>query len=290
MPDIILFGGEKGGTGKSFFARTVTQYYLDAGNHNPHPKDEQGNALVPYAFTAIDADRSNSTLLRHYPDYTHPLFFTEDASQEDIADYIFDGALDTDVLVNMPSQVHRAFTTWLKKKEILRLARENNIRLINWFVSDGSIDSLNLFVESFEELGAHIPHVFVKNSIQVNASWGPFEQNDRLQTLIAERQIPVIEIPDISRPRNIEKYIDTNNLTFAQARQDKHFGLIAKNQIGIYLRQSYAAIESTGLLNPVLVSNLSAEVPALDPDEDSSPAAQSHDSIRLIPPPVRKQA
>ena len=57
MSMIHFIGGEKGGVGKSVFARLLSQYFID-------------NAIPYYG---LDADRSHPSLTRYYKAFTEPI-------------------------------------------------------------------------------------------------------------------------------------------------------------------------------------------------------------------------
>jgi hypothetical protein len=169
MPVIHLMDGEKGGTGKSWVARTLMQCYIDAGNAS----GRSANA-ADILFGGIESDRSNPSLSRIYGDYTKYAIFSEDLKFADEADKLFDLSMTHHLVVNLPAQVHRSMTRWIRQKGLIEYAAASGVSLIKWFVSDGEKDSLEAFLRSVEEFGSEIPHVFVKNYGRCD-EWGYFE-------------------------------------------------------------------------------------------------------------------
>ncbi len=231
MGIIHLTDGEKGGVGKSFFARALAQYHLDK----------------QIKFVCVEADRSNPTLRNVYKDICKGAAFSEDEKLADSPDKVFDLALSQSVIVNFPAQVHRAFFKWFQTKGLSSLAKEHGVIFCKWWVSDGEDDSINLFLESLKQYDSAIPHIFVKNWGRCD-EWGFFQKHQAIQDAIKQSNIPVIDFPKLGDARRVE--INALRLTFDEARKHEPFGIIGRNQISTFLNQSYAALESTGLFAP----------------------------------------
>jgi hypothetical protein len=238
MPVIHLMDGEKGGTGKSWVARTTVQGYIDAGNASGRLANA---ADVP--FYGIESDRSNPTLSRFYGDCTQYVIFSEDVKFADEADELFDLALTHHLVVNLPAQVHVSLTRWMRRKGLIEYAAASGISLVKWFVSDGERDSLDVFLRSLEEFGTEIPHVFVKNYGRCD-EWDYFEADDSVQAAIQQHKVKVIDFPELAISKRIP--INAKSMTFAQARQYEGFPTLGRHQIVIYLREAYQALASTG--------------------------------------------
>jgi hypothetical protein len=239
MPVIHLMDGEKGGTGKSWAARTMMQCYIDAGNASGRPANA---ANIP--FLGIESDRSNPTLAQIYgDDYTRYAIFSEDAKFADEADEIFDLAMTHHLVVNLPAQVHVSLTRWIRQKGLIEYAAASGISLVKWFVTDGEKDSLGVFLRSVKEFGNEIPHILVKNYGRCD-EWGYFESYQAVQAAIQQYKVKVIDFPELAVSKRIP--INAESMTFAQARQYAGFPTLGRHQIVIYLREAYQAFESTG--------------------------------------------
>jgi hypothetical protein len=256
MPVIHLMDGEKGGTGKSWVARTTVQGYIDVGNASGRLANA---ADVP--FYGIEADRSNPTLSRFYGDCTQYVIFSEDVKFADEADELFDLALTHHLVVNLPAQVHVSLTRWMRRKGLIEYAAASGISLVKWFVSDGERDSLDVFLRSVEEFGTEIPHVFVKNYGRCD-EWDYFEADDSVQAAIAQYKVKVIDFPELAISKRIP--INAESMTFAQARQHEGFPTLGRHQIVIYLREAYQALASTGYF-----PDWTAPVPTIAPESTS---------------------
>lgn len=145
MSTVHLVGGEKGGVGKSVVARLLAQSFIDRG--------------VPFA--ALDADQSHGALVRTYGEYSQAV----DLERLDSADQILDRALGADrrVLVDLPAQSHRALRRWIDATDVLALAREMDVRVVLWHVTDGGFDSVAHLERLLDDFGDSVEYVVVKN-------------------------------------------------------------------------------------------------------------------------------
>jgi hypothetical protein len=147
MSTIHFVAGEKGGVGKSVFARLLAQYFIDK--------------QIP--FTALDADVSNASLLRVYAEYCRPV----DLTQVDSADDIFTLASespDRHVLVDLPAQSERPLATWMDNGGIADLVEEMQIRLVFWHVLDDSKDAVVALSRLLSRYGDSVRTCVVKNA------------------------------------------------------------------------------------------------------------------------------
>ena len=227
MADVHLIDAEKGGVGKSLVARTLLQLFLD-------PECP----VIP-----MEADRSNPTFSNIYGDQVLPAIFSEDREYEDAPDAVFDIALQTPVIVDLPAQAHRPLSLWLKSKGLLDLGQANGVRFLKWFVCDGGLDSIHLFLESVKYYGDRVPHTLVKN-LGRSENWSALESSEAVQSAIVTYGIKTIEFPRLS-PHKLAT-IDAQRMTFSAARDSTDLGLIGRSQIVTYLKTAYAALDQSG--------------------------------------------
>ena len=227
MADVHLIDAEKGGVGKSLVARTLLQLFLD-----------RECSVVP-----MEADRSNPTFSNIYGEQVLPAIFSEDREYEDAPDAVFDIALQTPVIVDLPAQAHRPLSLWLKSKGLLDLGQANGVRFLKWFVCDGGLDSIHLFLESVNYYGDRVPHTLVKN-LGRSENWSALESSKAVQSAIVTYGIKTIEFPRLS-PHKLAT-IDAQRMTFSAARDSTDLGLIGRSQIVTYLKTAYAALDQSG--------------------------------------------
>jgi hypothetical protein len=202
MSHIHLVGGEKGGVGKSTVARLLAQAFIDRQQ----------------AFVALDGDRSHGDLLRFYADYTVPLNLDENAS----ADAILLSAIETDqaVLVDLPAQSANALHNWIQESGVLDLAKELDIPLTYWHVTDGSRNSVELLQRAIDDFSGSdaVAFVIVRNAGR-GGNFAAFEQSTAKARAeaIGARTIDLGRLDD-----KVMSNIDWQNLSFwAAANRDQ---------------------------------------------------------------------
>ena len=222
------FDGEKGGGGKSFVTKTQVQYAIDRN----------------YPFTLVETDRSNPDVANVFKDIAKYAVFTEDLSQIHKADVIFEYAIEKPVILSLPSQVHRAMSSWIDHSSVLEIFKEYKITYCNWFVCNGRYDSVNLLIKSLEYYQDRVSHILVKNWGLCN-DWSFLESNKKLEELIKEYKVKTIDFPKLE---DREVYlIDQHCLNFGQARACKTLGVLGQQRVKNFLTKAYAAFDSTGL-------------------------------------------
>ena len=230
MPAINYIDGEKGGVGKSLFAKTLVQYCLN----------------FERPFFLVECDRSNPDVGRTFQRELKVefAFFTENEKQADAADRIFELALQKPVIANLPAQVHRAMIDWMEGNDLIKLGQENGVTFVKWFLCSGGYDSIQLFRQSLEYYGGRIPHILVRNWGLCD-DWTHVEEDEALQTLIHQYSVKVINMPKFAyAERNL---CDAKSLTFSGALQDPVFRVISRQRIKSFLKQCYAEIGRTGV-------------------------------------------
>lgn len=228
MGTIHLIDGEKGGVGKSFVARTMIQYALD--------KD--------FSFTAVETDRSNPDVAGVYEDICQYAVLTEDEKQADKADRIFEMGLEKDVIVSLPSQVHRAMKSWIEKNQLLTLGNEYGVSFCKWFVCNGEYDSIRLFLASLNCYEKKMTHILVRN-LGLCDEWSPIDEDEKVQKLMKKYRVKVIDFPKLGYK---ERYkINQNRLRFDEASEYKDFGVLGRQRVVNFLKAAYRAFDSAGM-------------------------------------------
>lgn len=233
QPILHLIGGEKGGVGKSFFARTLVQFCLD---HQ-----------LP--FVAFDTDRSNPDLHRLYGKAVKVQLgiFSEGQKYEDSANQIYNTATTHRTICNLPAQVMPSLKAWFSNNDLLDLAAEDGVQFVHWFVSDGGFDSTNLLQRSLNYFGSAVGHIVVQNIGTGGEDWSGFGEESDLNDLLTQYKVPIIQLPRFNGTSTRNR-LDRENLTFAEALDHKRFTSLERQRVRKYLREAYAAIEHIGEL------------------------------------------
>jgi len=224
MPTIHLIDGEKGGVGKSLVARTMIQYCLDKN----------------IAMTAVETDRSNPDVSGIYKGLCQLALFSEDDRQANKADRIFELAVEKPVIVNLAAQAHRAVKDWIEKNNLLEIAPEYKVKFRKWFVCNGGYDSVNLFTQSLNSYDSRMHHVLVRNW-GVCDEWTQVEEDDTLKKLIKKQRFDVMNFPKLAYKEGY--IINQKRLRFDEARLYKQFGIIGKQRVVNFLKESYKGFD-----------------------------------------------
>lgn len=230
MANLHLFGGEKGGVGKSVVCRSAIQFSLD--NNLP--------------FNLYESDRSNPDCMRIYGKKHggKVAIFSEGERYDDAANKLYLSAIKKRTLVNLPAQVLPALKRWFEENDILSLAEEDGVKFAHWFVSNGSYDSLSLF-RKYVTLFPTVTHYFVRN-FGVAEDWSGFDEDEELLAFIAERQIPVLDFPKFHGAATRNR-IDAESLTFSQARDRKlNFSSIDRRRVKTFMEKVNAFFIASG--------------------------------------------
>lgn len=230
MATLHFIGGEKGGTGKSFVARTALEYLRE--------KDQP--------FTAFDSDRINPDVLHTYGESVHVAVFSEGERYENTANHIYDAATQQRVLVNLPAQVHHPLRNWIFNNELLEIGPEDGVSFQIWFVCDGRSESVSAFRQSLKVFGSHIPHVLVKNwgccDISMgDDAWRLIDDEPAILDLMEATGTRAIEFPKFHGVEECNR-IDSEHLTFAQARE-AFTSSISRRRVKSFLSKAYAAFD-----------------------------------------------
>lgn len=231
MAELILFGGEKGGCGKSMVCKAAIQYHFDK----------------KLDFACFDTDRSNPDIYRIYGKVLDCELgiFSEGERYEDTANVIFNTATSRRVLVNLPAQVLIPMKAWFEQNDLLELAQETGVTFQLWHITDGGFDSLVLLKKTLDYFKGGVKYVVVKNYGKTD-DWEAFEQDEPLQKLIKKYEGTILNFPkfigSIARNR-----IDAESLPFTEALDSPDFGIIEKQRVRKFLKEAYAAFEETGV-------------------------------------------
>lgn len=234
MTHIHLFGGEKGGVGKSFVCRTAIAYHL-------------ANQIDCVPF---DTDRSNADVLRIYGTAAgcRQAILSEADKFDDAANAIFNTALDgRRVLVNLPAQSMPSLVLWIENNELFEVAQEGGVEFVSWFISDCGLDSLKLFEDSLDRWGDQVQHVFVAN-FGMTERWERLKQNQDLMKRITALGVKLVKFPKFVGRSDRDK-IDELSLTFEQAVGRDEFGAIGRQRVKSFLRKSFEQFERVGVFD-----------------------------------------
>ena len=235
MADIHLFGGEKGGVGKSFVCRTAIDYHL-------------GNEIDCVPF---DSDRTNPDVLKIYQKKAgaRGAIFSESKRHADSANAIITTAVDDDrrVLVNLPGNSLKSLVPWMDKSHFADMLEEAGGQFFYWFVCSGGVDSLRMFGESVRAFDERVQHVFVKNFGRCE-DWESFERDQDLQALIKQRGVMVMDFPAFVGNYHRDQ-VKKLGLSFLEAGDREDFKSVGRQRAKSFLTEAFEAFDSLGVFD-----------------------------------------
>ena len=226
-----LYGGQKGGPGKSWCSR------LDCQRHVDRQQD----------FFLVDVDEGNSTAAKFYGDYlfNRPAMFTEAMERASRANPVLDAALQKPVVVNCRAGTNEGILNWLQTTQVVPVAQRFGIKLRYVFVSDLDNDSLNLFRPTAEMFSLYMPLIFVAN-LGRNTMGTTFFESEGFQGLLEQYTVPVITIKlfDLELKRQMEGHNPEKRLlNWGEAREYEPFGVLGQAEVQAYLDDFYGQLD-----------------------------------------------
>ncbi|HEY8947169.1 MAG TPA: hypothetical protein VIM73_23155 [Polyangiaceae bacterium] len=228
MSTVHLVGGEKGGVGKSVVARLLAQLFIDRN--------------LPFA--ALDADTSHGALARCYGEFTRPV----DLERLESADQILDRALGADrrVVVDLPAQSQRALQRWMEATGVLSYAREMDVGIVLWHVTDGGFDSVSQLERTLEALGDAVRYVLVKNEGR-SKDFAQLETS-RAYALLQRAGGRVVTLPALD-PAVMYKIDHFGSSLWAAVNTtegDRALGPLERRRAKLWLERAHAALDEAG--------------------------------------------
>jgi hypothetical protein len=229
MARIHLIDGEKGGVGKSLFARVMVQYAI---------AKKLEHALV-------DTDMTNQDVKRFY-DYAIDAEFSEAVNKGDRADIIFELARKQPVIVNLPANVFPRVNNWIIKGRLLEVADKYGVDICKWFVCDGGFESIDLFYQSMNLYKDKMLHVLVRNLGKTD-DWSFLEDDINYQEFKNKHKntLKIIDFP-LLYPGD-RYFIDSKKFRFDAPEIEETMPIMSQQRLSTFLEESNRAIENTQL-------------------------------------------
>lgn len=240
MARIHLVGGEKGGVGKSLFCCCLA-YYCDQHNIEYH---------------LVDTDPLNPDVGQIYSGITDIHFrATEEmavinSKQAAKVDQIFEMAITKPVLVNLPANVHDSVSYWILSNGLLEnesdWLSETGVDICQWFLTNGSYTSINLFLESLKTYKGKLPHILVRNR-GLNQDWESVDQREDFLRAKKEYEFSEILLPAL---RATERdYIEEHQLPFVLVFEDPAIPVLSRQRLRNFLRLVEEELATTNMIN-----------------------------------------
>lgn len=242
---LVIVTGDKGGVGKSTFARGLVQTYLDKGQR----------------FIGFDADSSNSQLLRFYGRHCHiePLDIFKTGNIDQFFDEMKtkanpkvggDGEIiqpESLFLLELPPQSRRILRKFVEEMTFLETAEKHyNIRVTMVVVISRVIDSINQLIDLHSFCGNQVDYIVVKNLFFGEPDeFTRYKNSPEVQKIKKQLESQKSPFSDMTMPELIERsydYLDENSMTFRQGMEQTDLPSV-KGRVTSWLRTFKSEIE-----------------------------------------------
>ncbi len=242
---LVIVTGDKGGVGKSTFARGLVQTYIDGG----------------IRFVGFDADTSNSQLLRFYGqscDIQHLNIFKSGKIDKffDQLKKMIDPEADTYsqtptpeslFLLELPPQSRQILQKFIQQMNFLEIAEvDYDIRITMVVVISRVFDSINQLIDLYGFCGNNVDYVVVKNLFfGEQDEFTRYEKSPEIQAIkdkLKEQRSPFF---NITMPELIEHaydYLDEHSYTFKQGMEQRDLPSV-KGRVTNWIRTFKEQIE-----------------------------------------------
>ena len=233
MTRIHWFGGIAGGVGKSTVSAAAIAY-LQHRN-------------IPHII--FDCDKDKPDIYRaHKTIGCRRAILSEAERFENGANAIFEAAVEEQkpVLVNLAASSFNALCGWVENADLLLLAAEYRITFTYWFVLDGTPTSSTLLKRALKHFDGGIEFIAVKNHGKTS-DWRMVDQDVQLTELLEHYAVPVMNFPKFHGEAERQAILD-KRLSLIEAAQSPDFGIISRQRVKKFLRESGAAFGALGVL------------------------------------------
>jgi hypothetical protein len=243
---IHIIGGEKGGIGKTTFAIALVEYYLKLNLLQATIDVDRTNPVVGLTYAPDlhrDTPPGNDYDRAHFlpsEQGSNRIYFSSKGEEFFIADRIYERALESDVVLVLPSQIHGQVCEWIK---VNGLIQSEDVKMVVWFLTDGSSESLSLLRGSLADL-AGIPHILVKNQhFRTDTFWHNF---DRVYAQDIAGVTDLIDLPQLRLPS--AELLSLRNEHIPLSQVGDRVGILSRNRLKTYLELVFAEIEKTKMV------------------------------------------
>jgi hypothetical protein len=236
MAAINFVDGEKGGVGKSMFARCLAHYfecesieYQLVDTDNNHDVADCYEGITDITFKVANEEFALSSL------------------EADKVDQIFEIALTKPVLVNLPANVHEQVSYWIKSNDLLakEILTETGVKLVKWFLCSGEYDSWQAFLNSLGEFDGKLTHVLVRN-LGLHPNWSDLETRKDYQEIKQKYQFREINFPGLRKAEQM--YIQEKRIPMRIAIDDPQLSILSRQRLIRFLRDTTIAIKQAGVI------------------------------------------
>jgi len=217
---LLVITGDKGGTGKSTFARVLVDILL-----------QQGIKLV-----AFDSDKRNAQLYRFYNQALASGVARIDLATRGGADALINQleAAQEVILIDLPAGAGEDFERFEQEMDLIQTAKEMGYRLTVVSVINRVKDCVNSLRTLLDYCGDRVDYVVVKNLFFGTPERFQRFDESKTKTLFLQHQGVVMHLPDLYD--GTTDLLDQQNLTFSEAQQHRDLSLVDRTRVKRFLQ------------------------------------------------------
>ncbi len=206
---IFFIGGEKGGVGKSFMARSLVDYFIRRGWKE--------------SFYLVEGDPTMKDVANIFPDNYEKVRFSDSKYAWSEPDIIIERIEEKTAVVNLASNVMQQFDSWIERERILSLKKKYCQDIVYFFVSDGCWNSMQLFLRQLKNYDTkEFTHCLVLNTGRLTNS-GDFSYLSQLCpeliNALKKHHVPTIYLPELSATAQF--ICDRTNMSYGSLKNAK---------------------------------------------------------------------
>lgn len=269
---IIFIGGQKGGVGKSFAAKSLIEYFwhkrinyqlIEADEDNPDVAIVYDRERLPDVYeqdSLTDSNAISDTGTNNFNLVSCKYIgFSDSKYRIGEPDVIFESALERTTIVNLPSNVEEQVNNWLNKSDILNLKKEYDVETYKLFLTDGCYSSIKLLYTSLENHGEDMHHVLVKNMGRITggADFRYLYKDDEFKKTIGKFDIEDVNLPMLYPQEQF--FLDKMGLTFLEGKEllkdEPGYGVVSAQRVVNFRREIFETFEKISFLKNIAGSS-----------------------------------
>jgi hypothetical protein len=227
---MIFVTGDKGGVGKTFFARTLADFL-----------SEKKQAVVH-----VDTDKTNATFRRFMGEETILLNLDEEGSLDELVNRTVDLDKGSQVIIDCAARSLDQILTWMDEVSFEEIVRSAQIELTLAFVLGPDLDSLQILKDLHTDaktFNLPVNFLVIKNFGR-GEDYSSYDNSQIRKTLLNEG---AKEITLESLLERTVQNIDRDSLRFLQARDSQKVGIMDRQRVSSYVRKAFEGIEGAAI-------------------------------------------
>jgi hypothetical protein len=152
-------------------------------------------------------------------------------------------AADRRVLVDLPAQSARLLQRWMDAGDVVQFAKDMDVRMLFWHVTDGGFDSVKELERLVKTFGSTLQYVVAKN-LGRSSDFRQLDQSPAVQALVAAGG-RIVEIPalDSATMYEIDRYGSSFWAAINASEGEWALSPSARRRTKHWLERCFAALE-----------------------------------------------